>query len=443
MSAPRNVLLIVVDSLRADHLGCYGYHRPTSPNIDRLAAQGAVSERFFASGVPTHPSFTTTYTGQYSITHGVVSHKGDNDLKPGTPWFPALLRQAGLTTASFDCLPRYKSWFVHGFEYLVDSTFPGQEDGYSCERLNTRVLPWLREHSDERFFAAIHYWDPHTPYLPPQRYRDFYEGDPTDPAKDTLAPLAEQYFSVMWRRWFEELPPGLCDAEYVVALYDGEIRHADEGVGAVLEALRKCGHEEDTLVLLISDHGEMMYRHGIFFDHHGLYDGNMRCPLIVRWPGVVEPGMRTDAFCQHVDLAPTVLSVLGLEIPGEMEGQSLLPLLTGDRTPLRDFIVCQECTWQAKWAWRDDIHKLILARQPDLHGNPDRELYDLRSDPDELTNIAEQEPGVAEALEARLEGWIAAQMKKNGLTEDPLRSHGVSLGRLWEDWIARGRPREG
>jgi arylsulfatase len=228
MSTPRNVLLVFVDSLRADHLGCYGYHRATSPNLDRLAAESVVFDRFFASSVPTQPSFTTTYTGQYSITHGVVSHKGGNDIKPGTPWLPLLLRQAGFTTASFDCLPRYQSWFLHGFEYLVDSTFPGPDDGYSCERLNTRVLPWLRCHSDERFFVGIHYWDPHTPYLPPEKYRHFYEGDPTDPARNTLAPLADQYFSVMWRDWFAKLPEGLCDAEYVVALYDGEVCHADE-----------------------------------------------------------------------------------------------------------------------------------------------------------------------------------------------------------------------
>ncbi|MBM3471759.1 MAG: sulfatase [Armatimonadetes bacterium] len=447
MTEPRNILLVFVDSLRADHLGCYGYHRPTSPNIDRLASEGAVCERFFAPAVPTQPSFTTVYTGQHSLTHGVVSHKGgaqgDNDLKPGTPWFPALLRQAGFLTASFDCLPRYKSWFVHGFEFLVDSTFPGPDDGYSCERLNTRVLPWLRTHCDERFFAAIHYWDPHTPYLPPERFRCFYEGDPTDPSRNTLAPLADQYFSVMWRKWFEKLPPGMCDAEYVVALYDGEICHADEGVGQVLQTLQECGHAEDTLVILLSDHGEMHYRHDIFFDHHGLYDGNIRCPLIVRWPGVVEPGTRVTDFAQHVDVAPTILSAFDLDVPPAMEGQSLVPLLTGSHTPLRDFITSQECTWQAKWAIRDDTHKLILARLPDLHGNPTRELYDLRTDPDELHNLADQQPDLARTLEERLEAWIAAGMAKNGLTEDPVATHGISLGKAWEEWIAKGRPREG
>jgi arylsulfatase A-like enzyme len=447
MTEPRNVLLIFVDSLRADHLGCYGYARETSPNIDRLAGEGAVFERFFAPSVPTQPSFTTVYTGQYSLTHGVVSHKGgaqgDNDLKPGTPWFPALLRRAGFLTASFDCLPRYKSWFVHGFEFLVDSTFPGPDDGYSCERLNSRVLPWLRTHSDERFFAAIHYWDPHTPYLPPERYRHFYQGDPTDPARNTLAPLADQYFGIMWRKWFEKLPPGMCDAEYVVALYDGEIRHADEGVGQVLETLRECGHEEDTLVILLSDHGELHYRHDIFFDHHGLYDGNIRCPLIARWPGVVPPGTRRDAFSQHVDIAPTILAALGLETPPETEGQSLLPVLADAGTKPRDFVVSQECTWQAKWALRTDTHKLILARRPDFHHMPPRELYDLRSDPEELNNLVEEQPDLAANLEAQLEAWIAEGMARNGLAEDPVATHGITLGKAWEDWIARGRPREG
>ncbi|MGQ9731410.1 MAG: sulfatase family protein [Candidatus Zipacnadales bacterium] len=443
MKPPRNILLIFIDSLRADHLGCYGYYRPTSPHIDRLAAEGAVFERFFASSVPTQPSFTTVYTGQYSITHGVVSHKGDNDLKPGTPWFPALLRKAGLVTASFDCLPRYQSWFVHGFEFLIDSTFPGPDDGYSCERLNTRVLPWLRHHSEEPFFAAIHYWDPHTPYLPPHRCRRVYEGDPTDPAQNTLAPLADQDVSIMWRKWFEKLPPELCDAEYVVALYDGEIAHADEGVGAVLDTLAECGHAEDTLVMLLSDHGELHYRHGIFFDHHGLYDGNIRCPLIVRWPGVVEPGTRIDALVQHVDIAPTLLAAMGIEPPAAMEGQSLIPLLVGRAMRLRDFVISQECTWQAKWAIRDDRYKFILARLPDFHGNPPRELYDLQRDPDELVNIADVEPEIAAVLEERLEAWIKAGMARNGLTEDPLLTHGLSLGQAWADWIARGRPREG
>jgi arylsulfatase A-like enzyme len=144
-----------------------------------------------------------------------------------------------------------------------------------------------------------------------------------------------------------------------------------------------------------------------------------------------------------VDVAPTLLSAVGIEPHEAMEGHSLLPLLDDPRARLRDFVVSQECTWQAKWAFRDDTHKLILARKPDFHHMPPRELYDLRADPDELRNVVDEHPELASDLEARLEGWIAEGMAKNGLTEDPVAAHGISLGKAWEDWIARGKPGEG
>ncbi len=435
MVPPRNIVFIIVDCLRADHLGCYGCSRPTSPSIDAFAKESVVFDHFFASAIPTQPSFTTLYTGQYSITHGIVAHKGDTELAESAPWLPTLLRANGLTTADFCCLPRYKHWFLRGFEFVVDSTTRFEDFGYSAEVLNKRAIPWLKRHSDEPFFMAVHYWDPHTPYLPPEKYRTFYEGDPTDPSlPDTLAPLKDQYFSVMWEKWFKKLPGPLRDAEYLKALYDGEVRHADDGVGELLGALKESGHEEDTLVLLISDHGELFYRHDVFCDHHGLYDGNLHCPLIVRWPGVTEPGRRVNAFAGHQDIAPTTLRALGLDVPESMEGADLTPLLSGGSEPVRDAVISEECTWQAKWAIRTDTEKLILSRLQDLHGMPMRELYDLAADPDELRNIAEEQPARADALEARLEDWIARMMEKNGLTEDPLLTHGISLGKQWEDW---------
>lgn len=441
VSVPKSVVMIVVDCLRADHLGCYGYHRDTSPNIDRLAATSVVFDRFFASAIPTQPSFTTLYTGQYSITHGIVSHKGDRELSPQAPWLPSLLRAHGMTTASFCCLPRYKHWFMRGFEFVVDSTVRHEDYGYTSERLNSRVLPWVRQHADERFFLVVHYWDPHTPYLPPERHRIFYEGDPTSlSVPDTLAPLKSQYFAVMWEKWFRNLPPGLRDAEYVISLYDGEVRHADEGVQALLETLDEVGCSEDTLVILTSDHGELFYRHDVFFDHHGLYDGSIHCPLTVRWPGVTAPGRRVSAFAGHQDIAPTVLDALGLPIPEAMEGASLVPLLRGGCEPIRSEVISQECTWQAKWAIRTDTEKFILARMPDFHGRPPRELYDLVADPDELCNRADDEPDRARALEERLEAWIAEMMAKNRLTEDPLITSGITLGRQWAEWLAAGRP---
>jgi arylsulfatase A-like enzyme len=435
-----NILFIVVDCLRADHLGCYGYPRPTSPNIDALAAQGAVFEDFFAAGVPTQPSFTTMYTGQRPLTHGIVSHKSDDLLAPGSPWLPSLLRKSGYTTASFCCLARYQQWFVHGFEFLVDSTTRYHDFGYTCETINNRAIPWLRAHADEPFFMVLHYWDPHTPYLPPEKHRLFYEGDPADPSlPDTLAPLKDQYFRIMWSKWFEKLPAGMRDAEYVVSLYDGEVHHADDGVGALLHALDESGHADDTIVMLVSDHGELFYRHDIFFDHHGLYDGNIHCPLIVRGPGVAA-GQRIAGFAQHPDLAPTLLDAAGEPIPEAMEGASLLPALGGQEMPSREFITASECTWQKKWAIRTNSEKLILSRQPDFHGMPRVELYDLKADPHELNNIAASQPERTRSLESRLEAWISDEVRRNRLPGDPIMLGDITLGRAWADWIAQGRP---
>jgi len=397
-------------------------------------------ERFFATAVPTQPSFTTMYTGQTSIAHGIISHKGDVGLDESAPWLPSILRSEGFTTAAFCCLPRYKHWFIRGFEFVVDSTSRHEDYGYTAEVLNSRAVPWLREHADEPFFMVMHYWDPHTPYLPPDRFPTFYEGDPTDPAlPDTLAPLKGQYFSAMWDPWFRKLPyQGIRDAEYIVGLYDGEVRHSDEGVGELLASLGESGHAGDTLVILTSDHGELFYRHDIFFDHHGLYDGNIRCPLIVRLPGVTLPGSRAGGFAQHHDVAPSVLGTLDLDVPEAMEGVSLAPALDGRDAPERGFVVSEECTWQKKWAIRTESEKLIVSRGPDLHQRPPRELYDLAADPDELHDLAGSQPARADALQERLEAWIAERVSHNGLHGDPLAAADITLGKKWEEWLADG-----
>ncbi|UCH35527.1 MAG: sulfatase [Armatimonadota bacterium] len=436
-----NVLLLDIDTLRADHLGCYGYARKTSPNLDALAAQGALCEKLYAPAVPTQPSHTTMYTGQYPITHGIVSHGGAASLADDAPFLPELLQKAGYTTCAVDTMRAMKPWFARGYEFYVDPS-AGLEHRHAatCERVNARAIPWLRQHADERFFLYVHYWEPHTPYLPPARYRGlFYDGDPTDPKHDTLAAIYRQPFGEWWlESWFSQFPQPLRDAEYIVAMYDGEIRYADDGVGELLAALDDTADADDTLVLVFSDHGENMYHHDVFFDHHGLYEGVIHCPLVVRWPGRVAAGTRVPHLVQHTDLAPTLLDAAGVEIPQAIEGRSLVPLITAEsHAPLHDRLITQECTWQAKWALRTDEYKLILSREQgrDLHDKPPRELYHLAADPGELTNLAERQPDVVAAMESELEQWIARMMEKNGLEQDPLIAQGITLGKRWRSWV--------
>ncbi|MBI4560068.1 MAG: sulfatase [Candidatus Hydrogenedentes bacterium] len=430
-----NVLFIVVDTLRADHLGCYGYGRNTSPNIDALAGESVRFEQMIAPAIPTHPAFTTIHTGQYPITHGVVAHGGTTHVAKTAPWLPSLLQKHGYTTCAVDNLAEWSNSFQRGFEYYIDPT-QRHALGLNCDNreMNRRAIPWLEQHAQEQFFLFIHYWDPHTPYLPPRAYRNlFYQGDPCDPANRTLEGMEEHPLGRTWREtWFNKLGNHITDGEYIKALYDSEIRYCDEGVGALLKKLDELNLRERTLVVMMGDHGELMYRHGIFFDHHGLYDGNLHVPLIVRYPQSVP--RRIPHMTAHVDIAPTILDLCGIEAPPAMEGISLAPYLRGEsNAPARDFVISEECTWQMKWSIRTRDHKLILAREEDFYQTPMRELYNLREDPEERDNYYERDPATAQRLEQQLETWIAEKMRANNLTIDPLTKHGITLGRAWKE----------
>lgn len=438
-----NVLLIAIDTLRADHLSCYGYPRDTSPHLDALAGEGVLLEQAFANGVPTMPSFTTLYTGQHPLTHQVVSHGGQALLHPDSPCLTRELQRGGFRTAAVDNLVSLRPWFAWGYdEYLDWSNRVSGRMYLNAEQVNELALPWLRRQGDRPFFLMVHYWDPHMVYNPPSRLRGrYYQGDPTADHFDSLLALRKSPLGELWSDlWLTPLARKLFDgreirdAEYVVALYDACIRQADEATGALLAALAEAGLAEDTLVMVLGDHGEMLYRHGIFFDHHGLYDANLRIPCLVRWPGRLPAGRRESRQVHMMDVAPTLLQAAGLPQPSGMEGRSFLPALQGDESwPGAERLIAEECTWQAKWCLRRDGYKLILAREPDLYGRPPRELYDLAADPDEMHNLAADQPRLVRRLEDELEGWISDRLLALGRREDPLLEQGTSMGRKYLD----------
>ena len=428
-----NILMIAVDSLRADHLGCYGYHHPTSPRIDALAEDGVLFNNFFCPSIPAQPSYTTLYTGQHPITHGIVAEGGKALLEKTAPFFVQMLLQSGYTTCAVDYLQRERPWFVRGYEYYIN---PGVRrafaQGVPCEELNRRAIPWIEAHTGEPFFLFLHYWDLHHPLTPPERYQKlFYQGaNPTDPENRSMDdywkhPLGAEARDT-WLRTSEGL---ITDADYVTALYDQEIKHMDDGVGEVLAALDELGIAERTLVILVSDHGESLTDHGIFFEHHGLYDSTIRVPMIARLPGRFPKGAKQPGLFQMQDIAPTLLEATGITIPPAMDGQSLWRVLTGeDNEGGHKQVVSAECSWQAKWSLRTEEHKLILAREPDFYGNPSRELYELKADPSEEKNIAEEKPDLADSMEAQLEGWISDRLKAMDKDDDPLRKESLTLG---------------
>lgn len=436
MNMKPNILLITIDALRADHLGCYGCEHPTSPNIDKLAKEGALLERIFCPGIPTHPSYTTLYTGQHPITHGIVAHGGRAQLDPDAPFLPEILLTEGYTTCAVDNLQRSRIWFGRGYEYYIDPSVRHALDlAVTCEEINARTIPWLRAHANERFFLFLHYWDPHYPLAAPSRYRDlFYQGNPTDPNNHSLDAWRQHPLgAVALETWLRTDNERITDAKYIVALYDQEIRYLDEQIGNLLATLDELKLAEHTLVMIVADHGESMTEHGIFFDHHGLYDCTIRVPLIVRWPRRILENLRLPNMLQVSDIAPTLLEAVGLPIPDQMEGRSFWELLTGkQQVGGYERVISAECSWQAKWSLRNDHYKFILAREPDYYGTPLRELYDLKADPREERNIVEGKPEIARELEAELEGWIADRLKALGRHEDPLREEGISMKWCWD-----------
>ncbi len=434
-----NFLLIGIDSLRADRLGCYGYSRKTSPFMDGLAKEGALFEACFAPGVPTQPSFTTLFTGQRPTTHGIVAHRGNWLLGEEAPFLPALLREAGYATAAVDNMAdQHQPWFSRGFDAYMNPREPGTFP--DCFEFNRTAVEWLERHRRGPFFLFVHYWDPHTPYMPPGRYQGlFYEGDPTTANAGSLAPFYHRPLMDWWvPKWLDRMAgewPGaegaqITDIEFVRSQYDAEVRCADDGVQELVGALEGMGLLDETAVILFGDHGEELGEHGIYFDHHGLYESNIHVPLIVRWPGEAGGPRRISSLVEHVDLAPTVLEGAGLRPPASMDGRSLASLIRGEEAGGGDaFLLTEECTWMAKWALREAGWKLILAREPDFYGKPERELYDLEADPGEQQNLAEDLPDRAREMEERLEGILSKRLEQAGWREDPVRAHGITLGR--------------
>ncbi len=432
MSKKPNILLISIDSLRADHLSCYGYHRTTSPFIDRLASEGALAERLFCPGLPTYPSYTTLYTGQHPLTHGILAHGGDAKLARDAPFLPEIFIEAGYTTCALDNLLRGRPWFGRGYEYYIDPSMRHTvlTVAVTCEDLNSRAIPWIRSHADEPFFMFIHYWDPHWPFKPPAKYRDlFYEGNPTDPNNRSLEKYWEHPLGAMARETWLRTPEGvITDADYVAALYDQEIRHLDDGIAELLGTLDEAGLTEETIVIFTGDHGESLGEHGIYFDHHGLYDCTLQVPFVVRWPGKIPAGRRITPMLQVSDIAPTLLEAVGLPVPSTMEGRSCWKLLTGEEEQggyAR--IISAECTWQAAWSLRTDRYKFILPRERASDTHAPCELYDLAQDPREERNLIEEMPDLASAMRQELEDWIAGRLAALERDQDPLIKNGPSM----------------
>ena len=416
-----NILLIAIDSLLSTHMSCYGYHRHTTPHIDRFAEAGTIFENNFCPHVPTTSGYASMLIGRDCFGTECVALRHGGPLTDKVKTLPEILRRLGYETS---CVGFTGNPASRGFNnYLNYEGWGAREDGRSpkAQSLNKVAIPELERlaGSDGPFFLMLRHMDPHSPYLPPEPYeRMFYHGDECDPKNKSMEPVfAFKPFCDYFATW---MPPGITDKDYVIAQYDGAVAYMDACIKNIFTALESLGILDDTIVVINADHGETLYDHECWFDHHGIYDVTLRVPLIIRYPKEVPAGLRVKGYTQHKDLVPTLLELAEVNTRRKFDGQSLMQLVRGEKASFEPEFYLTECTWMRKHGWRTPQWKLIVALEPDFHFKPPVELYNLVEDPDENHNLADELPEVVELLRGRMEAFIERREKEEGITNPML-----------------------
>ncbi|RQR38170.1 sulfatase [Burkholderia sp. Bp9143] len=437
-----------IDTLRPDHLGCYGYHRRTSPNIDRLAADCVLFRNVHASDTPCLPSRTALLTGRFGIHNGVVNHGGvDADPVIGGPdrkfWsqlhfdsFPFRLQQAGLRTVSVSSFAHRHSAF-HWYAGFDEAYNVGKFGRETADEVFAIASDWLTRHgSDDNWFLHVHMWDPHTPYRAPASYGEPFADDPLPPW------LTEAVRANHWQgcgphsaqectgfapndaalRRYPRQPQQVPDMAAVRAMFDGYdtgVLMADEYVGKLLGQLAELGVMDDTAVLLSSDHGETLGELGIYGDHQTADQFTTNVPLLLKWPGL-EPGREYHAFHYQIDVTATILELLGQPVPDSWDGASFAKDLRDGVDEGRDYLVVSQGAWTCQRGVRFGNWLMIATLHDGYHLFDDVMLFDLDRDPHELLNLAAERADVVAEGTALLKEWEAQVLPDAARGRDPL-----------------------
>jgi arylsulfatase A-like enzyme len=425
-----NILLIGIDSLVSTHMSCYGYHRQTTPHMDRFAEGGTLFENTFSPNVPTTPGYACMLSGRDIFSTQCVALRHRGPLAKGVAMLPEILRKEGYNTCAVGAMEHNVAF--RGFsKYLGYHAWGGADEGalHKADALNAVTVPEMDRlaRSKKPFFLFLRHMDPHSPYLPPAPFdRMFYHGNECDPKNKSMKPVFDfKPFADYFRSW---MPPGLTDKDYVIAQYDGAVAYMDACIQRLFQQLESLGILDNTIVVINSDHGETLYDHECWFDHHGIYDVTLKVPLIIRYPKKVPAGLRVAGYNQHMDLVPTLLELAGIKPDITFDGRSLMPMVRGKRSSHASSFYITECTWMRKHGWRTPEWKLIHALEPDFHFKPEIELYNLVEDPDENRNLAKQHPDIVAALEKQMQDHIARRIKQTGMDNPMYHQEGWSGG---------------
>lgn len=372
-SAPApNLVVITIDTVRADHLACYGYPRIQTPNIDALAASGARFEKAFAVVPVTLPSHTTIFTGTYPMLNGMHDFSA-NQLSPQQPTLASVLKAHGYATGAVVGSAVLDSRFGlnRGFDFYYDHFDFSRLQESNLDQMERpgnlvadQALDWLAANYQKKFFLWMHLYDPHHPYRPPPPYSRQYASQP----------------------------------------YDGEIAFDDAQVGRLLDFLKRKGLDRNTLIVLSGDHGESLGEHGEKTHGFFIYDATLHVPLIIRLPSPAPKPAVVSAPVSLVDIMPTVLSLLHLDVPAEVQGQDLSPLLSGASPDQPRALYAESFLPRLHFNWSE--LRGIQAGKYHFIDAPRAELYDLSRDPGETQNLLAAKKAVAGELRAKLAATI-------------------------------------
>lgn len=471
---PPNVVFFFIDTLRADHVHCLGYDRPTTPQLDELARRGTLFAQAIAQANESHSSYSTLFTSLFPLSHGVLD--SGLALNPKLQTLAGILRGHGYRTGGFvggGQIPA-ESGLGNGFERYWSTTHPG-----SLMRTVPQALEWLNaQPAADPFFLFVQGYDAHGPYAPPLGFGELYDPDysgivhqpgfltlqvmqrvtgntlgpqvlleyerspfgapghsgrrrrllpPALPGVDVTRPSTDSttLSEPRWRFARTPGPAGLparlpaartcltaADVTHLVAHYDGAVTYADMWLGIFLDSLRERGRLENTLVVVAGDHGESLGEHERFGHGFGMYESILHVPLVVAGPGIASSRVVTDVV-GLVDVAPTVLELCGISPLHTHQGRSLAPYLAGAAQPPSEPGRVAFSYGADRYSIRTARHHLVFAILPRTGQLFDPRLHDIRADPDERHNLAAEQPALVQELVSRVKDW-AEQTAQSG-----------------------------
>lgn len=440
------ILYFDIDSMRADHFGCYGYHRDTTPNMDRIAAEGVRFTRAYCNSSPCVPSRASLLSGRFGVHHGALTHWGPGSefRFPGTghsywadmPLLTRFLRQHGYTTASFSSFAdrHQANWFYAGWSQMHTPTLKqGAED---ADEVIDAVLPWLESNgAQDNYFVHIQLWDPHRDYTVDRRWAEHFADEPPPgwPDEEAIASHQGNYGPFTASELFpgrdgtspcpDTMPDriaNLADWKKFVDGYDGAIRFMDDQIGRIFDTLERLGVLEETAIIFSADHGEAMGEHGVYGDHVYAGEAVHNIPMIVRWPGAGPAGRSVDGLCYNIDLHPTMCDLLGLPIPPGWDGESFAEAIRGGDWSGRPYLVWDHALYSCQRAVRTPEWLYIRTYHPGLYPFDDQLLYDMTADPHQTVNVVDKNDELRAELDLRMQEWLHQMVDRHGSMPDPM-----------------------